>query len=143
MFSKEKHYMNTYDGFGVSKLNSDNSKEFCNSLNTDAVLSIEVTYAMSSSFNIPVLGNFIKPNWTASCDVNSKIFNSKGELVWNYEFSVVSPLKLKANKSLNLILYSSSSITEKQTDELIKSVVEYSSKKIIDSLYGDISNDNL
>ena len=65
MFSKEKHYMNTYDGFGVSKLNSDNLKEFCNSLNTDAVLSIEVTYAMSSSFNIPVLGNFIKPNWTA------------------------------------------------------------------------------
>lgn len=140
--SPGKNFMKTFESLGVVELNSNNSIAYCDSLNTDAVLSIEVTYGLEDGFNIPILGNFIKPNWTAFCNVNSNLFNSKGDLVWHYEFKVDSPIKVKANKSLNLILYSTSSITGKQTSELLTSVEEYSSKKLTDALFGDLLDTN-
>lgn len=133
------HFVNTFNGLGIVLLNSENSKHFCNSLNTDAVLSIQLTYGLIEGINFPILGNFIKPKWRAFCKIKSELYNNDGELVWHYEFQVDSPLKIKANKSLNLILYSSSSITGKQSFELIKSVQDYSSNKIINALYSDIT----
>jgi len=138
--SPGKNYINTFEGLGIIKANTTNSKMFCETLKTDAILSIEVTYGLDESFNIPILGNFIKPNWSSFCKVNSDLFNTKGDLVWHYEFKVDSPIKIKANKSLNLVLYSNSSITGKQSDELLKSVELHSSKKIIEALFGDIND---
>jgi hypothetical protein len=137
--SPGKHFMNIYEGVGIIKLNHENSRKICTSLKTDAVLSVEVTYALDNSFNIPILGNFIKPKWSAQCKIKSELYNSQGELIWQYESVDDSPIKIKANKSLNLVLYSSSSITGKQTEELIRSVADYSSEKIMDTLTSDLN----
>lgn len=133
------HFVNTFKGVGIVLINSTNSRKFCKSLNTDAVLSIQLTYGIIEGINFPIFGNFIKPKWKAFCKIKSELFNNVGELVWHYDCLVKSPLKISANKSLNLILYSSSSINGKQTYELIKSVQEYSSNKIINALYSDIN----
>jgi len=132
--SKEPEFVSPIDGFGAINLSPANAGKLCEALGVNAILSIEAGYNLDSEANIP----FTKPNWWANCKIESALFSSGGELIWKYDFDAKSPLKQKAQESTNILIYSSSSISGEQSFELVKSVAELSSKKLIDTLYADL-----
>jgi len=131
---KGKKYINPINELGIVKLNSSNSVIICKALKVDGILSVETSYNLNAGKNLP-LSN---PDWQAKTKVKSALFDSSGRLVWSYKSSDNSPLKLKANESTNVIIYSSSSISGEQVIQLIDSVTKYCSQKLVDSLYTDI-----
>lgn len=130
----EHKFISPLDGLGAVKLNSDNARKICKTLNVDAVLSVEASYNLTAGASVP----FVSPNWCANCEIKSGLFDSTGEKIWVYNFKEKSLLELKAEESTNIIIYSSSSISGEQIYELMQSVTKYTSLKLIGALYSDI-----
>lgn len=132
---KRPTYISPIDVLGLADLDSAMAKDICQVLDVDGVLSIEVSYNLDAGANLP----FAKPNWWAYVSVQSELYNSDGNIVWKYYKKTKSPLKLKAATSMNLLVFSRSTISPEQSIELIQSAEEKSTQELFNALYADIS----
>lgn len=137
LFISRKHtYISPYEEIGVIEINNDNAANICNTLNVDAILTTEISYELVRGLHIP----FLKPKWWALCKNKSKVFNSKGELIWKYDFALESQNKLKADKARHFLIVWSSSINGKTQYELLTAAIKDSSQKLIEALISDKEN---
>jgi len=129
----EHKFISPFEGFGAINILPNNAITLLETLGVDAILSVEGNFAFTIR-NVP----FMDAVWVATWEIESTLLGANGEVIWEYDFTTESSLTEKDKNSFNALILSSSSITGKQSYELVKPAVELSSKKIIDSLYADI-----
>jgi hypothetical protein len=122
----------------VFKIAPDSAKELSKSLGVDAVLGTEVTFRLAPGWSMPILGTFFKPKWYAEATAGGDLYDNGGVLVWQARFNRRGPIHMKADKSLNLAMFSNSSIGGDKMVQIVESAAKEAADHLVESIRDDI-----
>jgi hypothetical protein len=139
LLASDHAYVSPFSDVYAYALDAATSQKLCQILGVDGILGIETDYHFGSGMNLPIIGSVFKPSWTAEAHQISSLFHSSGALIWRSDIKKSSPLKAKADKSLNIGVYSSSSVSSDNAIALIRSAGHECVVAAVEALKSDLA----